>query len=83
MQPLWVEDFARCLIDSTQKPELKNQTITLAGDERFRYREFVSQILSIEGVRRQSLKLPLFYAAPVSSSGLRLVVLAGGKPLLC
>ena len=59
MQPLWVEDFARCLIDCFEKPSLMNQTITLAGDERFRYRELVNHILTVEGVRRQDLKLPL------------------------
>jgi len=64
MQPLWVEDYARCLIDSLNKPELKNQTITLAGDERFRYHELVSHILSVEGVRRQALRLPLFLLRP-------------------
>lgn len=68
MQPLWVEDYARCLIDSLEKPSLQNQTITLAGDERFRYQELVSQILSVEGVRRQALKLPLALLRP--SAGL-------------
>jgi len=64
MQPLWVEDYARCLIDCLAKPELKNQIITLAGDERFHYRELVNQILSIEGVRRQPLKLPMSLLGP-------------------
>ena len=64
MQPLWVEDYARCLIDCLEKPELRNQTITLAGDERFRYRELVNHILTVEGVRRRTLKLPLFLLRP-------------------
>ncbi len=64
MQPLWVEDYARCLIDCLEKPELKNQTITLAGDERFRYRELVNHILTVEGVRRQTFKLPLVMLRP-------------------
>jgi NADH dehydrogenase len=64
MQPLWVEDYARCLIDCLEKPEMMNQTITLAGDERFHYRELVSHILTVEGVRRQGLKLPLTLLRP-------------------
>ena len=64
IQPLWVEDYARCLIECLEKPELKNHTITLAGDERFRYRELVNHILTVEGVRRQSLTLPLFMLRP-------------------
>jgi NADH dehydrogenase len=64
MQPLWVEDYARCLISTLAKPELNNQTIILAGDERFRYQELVNQILSTEGVRRKALKLPLALLRP-------------------
>lgn len=64
MQPLWVEDYARCLIDCLEKPALKNHNITLAGDERFHYRELVSQILTTEGVRRLAVKLPLFLLRP-------------------
>ncbi len=64
MQPLWVEDYARCLIAALDQPNLINQTITLAGDERFRYRELVSHILSVEGVRRKALKIPLALLGP-------------------
>jgi NADH dehydrogenase len=64
MQPLWVEDYARCLIDSLDKPGLINQTITIAGDERFRYWELVSHILRVEGVRRRAVKLPLTLLRP-------------------
>lgn len=64
MQPLWVEDYARCLIETLDRPDLINQTITLAGDERFRYWELVSDILRVEGVHRQALKLPLSLLRP-------------------
>lgn len=64
MQPLWVEDYARCLLACLDRPDLIDQTITLAGDERFRYQEMVRQILSQEGVRRISLKLPLALLRP-------------------
>ena len=60
MQPLWVEDYARCLAACLDRDDLINQTITVAGDERFHYRDLVRQILAMEGVRRKNVKLPLF-----------------------
>ncbi len=67
MQPLWVEDYARCLVSCLEQEELVEQTITVAGDERFHYRDLVHQILGMEGVRRIDLKLPLFLLRPVTS----------------
>lgn len=64
MQPLWVEDYARCLVDCLDNEDLTNQTITIAGDERFHYRNLVRQILTMEGVRRISVKLPLTLLRP-------------------
>ncbi len=67
MQPLWVEDYARCLAACLEQQNYRNKTITLAGDERFRYREIVRQILDVEGVRRLSLRLPLFLLRPITA----------------
>lgn len=64
MQPLWVEDFARCLIACLERPDLVNQTLSLAGDERFRYHTLVAQILAVEGVKRIAAKLPLALLRP-------------------
>lgn len=64
MQPFWVEDFARCLVACLERPDLVNLTISLAGDERFRYRSLVTQILDVEGVNRISIKLPLTLLGP-------------------
>jgi NADH dehydrogenase len=64
MQPLWVEDYVRCLVDSLEREDLVNQTITVAGDERFHYRDLVRQILIMEGVRRIYVKLPMFLLRP-------------------
>jgi uncharacterized protein YbjT (DUF2867 family) len=64
MQPLWVEDFARCLFACIDRPDLINQTIILGGDERFRYHSLVTQILSVEGVNRIVSKLPLALLRP-------------------
>lgn len=64
MQPLWVEDYARCLVASLNREDLLNQTITVAGDERFHYRDLVRQILSMEGVHRAHVKIPLGILRP-------------------
>ena len=64
MQPLWVEDFARCVVNSLERQDLLNETVLLAGDERFRYRELVRQILTVEGVSRIYAKYPLALLRP-------------------
>ncbi len=66
MQPLWVEDYARCLVKCLDREELIDKTITIAGDERFHYRDLVRQILGMEGIRRLPLKLPLFLLRPAA-----------------
>ncbi len=67
MQPLWVEDYAHCLIDCLSRHDLVNKTIKIAGDERFRYREMVRLILAVEGVRRIHVQLPLALLRPTAN----------------
>ncbi len=67
MQPLWVEDFARCLVASLDRPDLVNKTISLGGEEQLRYREIVRQLLAAAGKRRFLLPIPLIILHPVSS----------------
>ncbi len=52
MQPLWVEDLVHCLVASLDNPELINQTVEVAGEERQRYVEIVQLALAISGLRR-------------------------------
>ena len=52
MQPLWVEDFVRCLVAAVDRPSLHNTTIELAGEERIHYWEIVYHILDSTGMRR-------------------------------
>jgi NADH dehydrogenase len=67
MQPLWVEDYVRCLVACLDNGDLLNKTVIIAGDERFRYRELVRHILSIEGVKRFYIQIPLFILRPVTA----------------
>ncbi|MFN2135048.1 MAG: SDR family oxidoreductase [Candidatus Promineifilaceae bacterium] len=64
MQPLWVEDYARCLTAALDQDDLINKTITVAGDERFHYRDLVRHILTMESVHRIPLKLPMGILRP-------------------
>ena len=55
LQPLWVEDAARCLVDAIDNPDLLNQRIEIAGDERLHYSEIVNQVLSATRLQRYPL----------------------------
>jgi NADH dehydrogenase len=67
MQPLWVEDFVRCLFLVLQNPQrYVNQTITIAGEERLRYQEMVRRILLVNGRKRFSIPLPMVLTRPLS-----------------
>ena len=57
MQPLWVEDLARCIVDSIGRKDLINQTIELAGSERLHYREIVSLVLGAANLRRTPINV--------------------------
>lgn len=66
MQPLWVEDFARCLVAALDRPDLINKTLALGGEEQLRYREIVRQLLAAAGNRRFMLPIPLILLHPLS-----------------
>jgi len=52
MQPLWVEDLARCLVACLDKPDLVNETIELAGEEIIRYEDIVRLVMDTARLRR-------------------------------
>ena len=56
-QPLWVEDFVRCLVATLDRPDLKGEIISLGGEERLSYRDMITLILT--ATRRQRLLLPI------------------------
>ncbi len=65
-QPLWVEDLARCMIATLDRPDLINKTVTVAGEEHIQYKELVRRILEMSGVRRFPLRLPMTLLRPLS-----------------
>jgi NADH dehydrogenase len=58
-QPLWVEDFVRCLAATVERPDLIGKTITLAGEEKIFYRDLVRLLLTTTGKRRYAVPLPM------------------------
>lgn len=56
MQPLWVEDFVRCLVATLDRPDLLDKTIELAGEERLHYLEIVHHVLNTTGMHRFQIR---------------------------
>jgi NADH dehydrogenase len=67
MQPLWVEDVARCLVACLDRPDLLGKTIEVAGEERLRYVEIVQQILVTARLRRRPIAISLNLVRPLSA----------------
>jgi len=65
-QPLWVEDLARCLVQTLNRPDLVDKTVTVAGEEHLPYHELVKRILTVAGLRRYPMRMPMTLLRPLS-----------------
>jgi uncharacterized protein YbjT (DUF2867 family) len=81
-QPLWVEDYAYCLLKTLERPDLVNRTITVAGAERLSYREVMRAILNVTGRQRILVAAAAQADAAVGVAVAQLVALAAGGALL-
>jgi len=72
MQPLAVDDLARCIAATLGREDLKGQTLDLGGPQRVNYNELVSEVAKAMGKRRLRVHLPtwLMYAIAKVSQGL-------------
>jgi NADH dehydrogenase len=59
VQPLWVEDYVRCLVAALDRPDLINQTVIVGGAVRFSYRQLAYTILHTAGLSRWPLAVPM------------------------
>jgi NADH dehydrogenase len=66
-QPLWVEDFVRCILLTINQPQYIGQTITVAGDERLRYRDLMARLLHAAGYKRLAVPLPMTLLRPLNN----------------
>lgn len=65
MQPLWVEDLVRCLVLLRERDDLAGETVTVAGEERLRYRELAQIAVEAAGLSRIAVKVDLRLVRPV------------------
>lgn len=65
-QPLWVEDLARCLVQTVTRPDLIGKTVTVAGEEHLQYKEILKRILRTAGIWRYPVRLPMTLLRPLS-----------------
>ena len=66
MQPLWVEDFVRCLVQAISRPDLINKIVSVAGSEQLPYATLVQQLLRVAGYRRIPLPVPMLLFRPLT-----------------
>ena len=59
LQPIAVEDVARCFLDALEMEETIGKTYELGGDRVFTYRELVDLVLRRLGRRRWKIPIPL------------------------
>jgi len=67
MQPLWVEDLARCLVACLDRPDLLDQVIEVAGEERLHYAEIARQVLISARMRRITFGVSIKVVRPLSA----------------
>ncbi len=67
LQPLWVEDLARCLTQTVSRADLRNKTITIAGEERIPYRAMAHSLLRAHGSSRIPIKMPMVLIRPFTT----------------
>ncbi len=67
LQPLWVEDLVRCLVSLLERPDLAGETVSVAGEERFRYRELAQIVTEAAGLSCIPVKVDLRLVRPVRS----------------
>lgn len=67
LQPLWVEDMVRCLVRLLDRPDLVGQTVSIAGEERLRYREVALMVIDAAGLKRIPVKVDLRIVRSVRS----------------
>lgn len=65
LQPLWVEDLVRCLVQLLDRGDLAGETVTVVGEERMRYRELAQMVTEAAGLSRIPVKVDLRLVHPV------------------
>jgi NADH dehydrogenase len=68
MQPLWVEDLARCIVATTDRHDLRQRTIELAGEERMRYQEIATEaMIAAQQGPRLPIRPGMLFVRPITT----------------
>lgn len=67
VQPLWVEDLVRCLLQTIGEPAYRNKVLPVAGSERMSYRQLMQHLLQMTDMRRMTVALPLALVKPLTA----------------
>ncbi len=67
MQPILLEDAARCIIESIAKPELLGRIVDLGGPEVVTFETVFDWFLQARGIRKPKLKVPLALLLPATT----------------
>lgn len=59
LQPLWVVDLVRSLEMVLERPDLRNETVVVAGEEQVHYRELARMVVEAADLRRIPIKIDL------------------------
>lgn len=66
-QPIWVEDVARAFVLSIGNAQVSKQTITLAGNEVYSFKDMLNMWMAALGRNKQLIDLPDFAASILAS----------------
>jgi uncharacterized protein YbjT (DUF2867 family) len=59
LQPLWVEDFATCLVWSLNNPDTINRTYDMGGSESLSLRQMFEIVMEVSGKKRVMVNWPM------------------------
>lgn len=64
-QPVWVEDLARCVVETVGRKDLVGRMIPLGGPEHFTLEQMIRRVLEAAGMRRSLLhvSMPIMQSA--------------------
>ena len=58
IQPVWIDDVARAVAESLERPEAAGRTLELGGPEIVTWNDFWARLKKAAGVRRPSVHVP-------------------------
>jgi uncharacterized protein YbjT (DUF2867 family) len=59
IQPVWVDDVARAVAESLERPEVAGRTLELGGPDVVTWNDFWARLKKAAGVRRPSVHVPI------------------------